>query len=122
VPHQVALTVAAPVRAGADDDLNRLLASMGEGVANGAVIDLAQLPDVHFARLAVVPSATDSSGGRPFPAWLLYLADSDRHKDDQLRDLVQVGAAGIDRVFGHCEGYPQGTPDVRRYEPAVKPS
>jgi hypothetical protein len=109
VPYQVALTIAAPVRGAAEEDLNRLLATMGEGVANRSVIDLAGLPDVHFARLAVVPSDTDVRG-RPLPAWLLYLADGDRSKDDQLRDLVQVGGAGIDLVFGHCEGYPQGTP------------
>lgn len=116
MPYQVALTIAAPVRAGAEEDLDTLLASMGEGVANGSVIDLARLPDVHFARLAVVPSDTDVRG-RPLPAWLLYVADGDRSKDDQLRDLVQVGGAGIDLVFGHCEGYPQGTPaDADRLE------
>jgi hypothetical protein len=111
VPYQTALTIAAPVRAGAEGDLNRLLASMGNGVASGSVIDLARLPDVHFARLAVVPSDTDVSG-RPLPAWLLYLADADRSRARQLRDLVASGGAGIDRVFGHCEGYPRGGADA----------
>jgi hypothetical protein len=108
VPYQVALTIAAPVQAGAEEDLNRVLASMGEGVANRSVIDLARLPDVHFARFVVVSRDTDAQG-RPLPASLLYIADSDRSKEQQLRDLVEVGGAGIDRLFGHCESYAQGT-------------
>jgi hypothetical protein len=116
VPYQVALTIAAPVRTGAEEELDRLLASMGNGVANGSVLDLSQLPDVHFARLVVVPAETDVRGRR-LPAWLLYLADSDRPKAQQLRDLVELGEAGLDRVFGHCEDYPAGTvTDAQRLE------
>ncbi|MDQ3777963.1 MAG: hypothetical protein M3310_03725 [Actinomycetota bacterium] len=109
MPYQVALTIAAPVRAGAEEELDRLLSTMGDGVANGSVLDLGRLPDVHFARLAVVPAATDVRG-RPLPAWLLYIADGDRPKARQLDDLVALGGSGIDRVFGHCDGYPPGTP------------
>ena len=55
MPYQRALTIAAPVRAGAREELEQLLESMGDGVANGSVLDFGALTGVHFARLAVVP-------------------------------------------------------------------
>ena len=51
MPYQVALTIDAPVREEAVDDLKRLLAIMGDGVANGSLIDFGALSGVHFARL-----------------------------------------------------------------------
>lgn len=54
MPYQSALTIVAPVRAGAVDDLKSVLATMGDGVANGSVIDFGALSGVHFARLIVV--------------------------------------------------------------------
>jgi hypothetical protein len=54
VPYQVALTIAAPVRAGAENDLNRVLESMGDGVANGSVVDFSAFSGVHFARFVLL--------------------------------------------------------------------
>ncbi len=105
MPYQDALTIVAPVRAGAVDDLKSLLATMGDGVANGAVLDFAELSGVHFARLIVVDADHDSSGA-PLPASLLLLADLDVNKDAHLVELAEIAGEGIDRLFGHCEGYP----------------
>jgi hypothetical protein len=105
MPYQVALTVVAPVRAGAVDDLKGLLAAMGDGVANGSVIDFGALSGVHFARLFVVDADEDSSGA-PLPASLILLSDVDVPKAEHLEELAEVAGTGIDRVFGHCEGYP----------------
>jgi hypothetical protein len=114
VSHQVALTVVAPVRADAADDLRRLLATMGDGVANGNVLDLGEFTGLHFARLVLVDEATDLKGAR-LPASLLYLADLDLPKDRHLAELAEADPEGIDRLFGHCEGYPEqpATPDQR---------
>ena len=54
MPYQRALTIVAPVRAGARGELESLLETMGNGVANGSVLDFGALSGVHFARLAVV--------------------------------------------------------------------
>ena len=82
---------------------------MGDGVANGSVIDFGALDGVHFARLMMAPADTDQSGAR-LPASLILLSDFDGAVDAHLEQLVETAGAGIDRVFGHCEGYPEGEP------------
>ena len=107
MPYQVALTVVAPVRPGAVDDLKQLLATMGDGVANGSIIDFGALTGVHFARLILVDEDRDHSGAS-LPASLILLTDLDVSVETHLAELVDSAGAGIDRVFGHCEGYPAG--------------
>src|SRR5829696_909701 len=105
MPYQTALTIGAPVRPGAEDDLDRLLASMGDGVANGSVIDFGALTDVHFARIFVIPAETDETG-KPLPAYLFLLVDADVSKRRILAELAE--REGMDALFGHCEGYSAG--------------
>lgn len=114
MPSQSALTIAAEVRPEATEDLRRLLASMGDGVANGSVIDLGAPEAVHFARLVLVDAATDLRGA-PLPAWLVYMADVDVPKQQHLVELVDEAGDGIDRLFGHCVNYPSApaTPEQR---------
>ncbi|HEV2901943.1 MAG TPA: hypothetical protein VGW30_01650 [Gaiellaceae bacterium] len=112
MPFQSALSVVAPVRDGAAEELDRVLAQMGNGVANGEVIDFGSLSGLHFARIVVVPADTDHRG-RPLPANIVYLADLDVSPEEHLAELVRTAGDGVDRVFGHCEGYPGGTPGER---------
>ncbi|HET9324887.1 MAG TPA: hypothetical protein VFO03_13495, partial [Gaiellaceae bacterium] len=104
MPYQSALTVVASVRDDAVEDLNALLAEMGDGVANGRVIDFESLTGVHFARIVVVPADTDPRG-RPLPANLVYLTDLDVPPSHHLAELSRHFGEGVDRVFGHCDGY-----------------
>jgi hypothetical protein len=103
------MTIDAPVRPGAVEALESVLATMGDGVANGSVIDFGALTGVHFARLMVIDAETDQSGA-PMPAHLILLSDLDIPAGRHLAELVDAAGEGIDRVFGHCEGYPTGTP------------
>lgn len=100
MPYQVALTIDAPVRAEAVADLKRLLATMGDGVANGSLIDFGALSGVHFARLFVI----DEDAEARLPAHLFLLADLDVSADTHLTELVDTAGEGIDRIFVHCEG------------------
>jgi hypothetical protein len=111
--YQTALTIGAPVRPGAVEELERLLATMGDGVANGSVLDFGALTGVHFARLFVIPEETDESG-RPLPAHLFLLSDFDVSKWRHLRELVETGGEGIDRLFGHCADYPAAATPAQR--------
>ena len=112
--HQSALTVVAEVRPEAVDDLRSLLESMGDGVANGQVLDFDELTGLHFARVVLVEASADLKG-RPLPASLLYLSDFDIAKDRHLAELAERGGEGVDRLFGHCVGYPEApaTPEQR---------
>ena len=96
MPYQRALTVVAPVRAGAREELETLLETMGDGVANGSVLDFGSLTGVHFARFAVVE---EDEG---LPAHLILMTDFDVSRAQHLGELSEHD--GIDRLFGHCEG------------------
>ena len=72
MPYQRSLTIVAPVREGAENEVEALLAGMGDGVANGSVIDFGAVEDVHFARLMMAPADTGRSGAR-LPASLILL-------------------------------------------------
>jgi hypothetical protein len=109
MPYQRSLTIVAPVREGAESDVESLLTTMGDGVANGSVIDFGALDGVHFARVVMVPADTDQAGAR-LPASVILLSDVDVARDAHLEQLAETSADGIDRVFGHCEGYPEGEP------------
>jgi len=114
VSHQSALTVVAEVRPEAVDELRSVLESMGDGVANGSVLDFEELTGLHFGRVVLVEPATDLKG-EPLPASLLLLTDFDIAKDRHIAELAERGGSGIDRLFGHCIGYPEApaTPDQR---------
>jgi hypothetical protein len=101
MPYQRSLTIVAPVRAGAEGDVEVLLATMGDGVANGSVLDFGALENVHFARLFMAPRDGDAG----LPASLILLADFEGSVDAQLERLATGQGAGIDRVFGHCVDY-----------------
>jgi hypothetical protein len=112
MPYQRSLTIIAPVRPGAAGDLENLLATMGDGVANGSVIDFGALTAVHFARLMMIGEDTDHAG-RPLPANLVLLSDFDVTPEAHLAELLETAGKGLDRVFAHCEGYPTGEPTPR---------
>ena len=97
MPYQSALTIDAPVRAGARGELESLLATMGNGVANDSVLDFGALSGLHFARVAVVPE------DKGFPAHLILLTDVDVSAAKHLSELAEQ--EGLDRLFAHCEGY-----------------
>jgi hypothetical protein len=103
--HQVAVTIVAEVRLGESQGLSELLVTMGDGVANGSVVDLAALRDVHFARFVLLEETKDLRG-EPLPASLIYMADVDLPRDRHLADLVDTAGRGLDLLFGRCEGYP----------------
>ncbi len=104
MPHQVALTLSAEIRPDQVDALKELLASMGDGVANGSVVDFDALEGVHFARFVVLEAAEDMRG-EALAAQLVYMSDLDVSHDQHLGELVDM--EGIHRLFGHCEGYPE---------------
>ncbi|MEA2484896.1 MAG: hypothetical protein QOD46_7 [Actinomycetota bacterium] len=105
MPHQVALTIVAHIRAGEAGNLDRLLRTMGDGVANNSTVDFASLEGVHFARFVLVDETTDLQGN-PLRPLLIYMADLDLAADRHLGDLVDEGGTGIDELFGLCDEYP----------------
>jgi hypothetical protein len=109
MPHQVALTVRAPIKPGQVGALNRLLAQMADP-AGGRAIPFERLETTHFARLFVLDEVDGGpDGGAPIPASLVYMSDIDAPAWRHLIALVRVGGARLDDVFAHCEGWPSAS-------------
>src|SRR5919199_1891666 len=121
MPHQVALTISAPVRADAAADLEALLATMGDGVANGSVVDLASFDGVHFARFVLVPETAALDGSR-LPALLVYMR---RHRvKEQAFYVNTIGRTSRQirqeaELRDAIETFVDGAPDLARDDAAA---
>jgi hypothetical protein len=115
MPGQEAVTVRAAVRPGHLSELSRALhASERTGGHPGSLpscLPLERFAEVHFARFFLL-DAVVLHDGQPVPESLVYMADVDGSADAHLRALVERAPAGVDELFGHCEGYPT-VPDRR---------
>lgn len=107
MPQQEAFTAIADIRPGAGESLERLLAVIGKDPAQNTVLPFGALPNVHFARLLVLPESVDLDGG-VIPAKLVISTNVDGSVRQHVRDLAHAVPEGLDQVFGHCEGYPAG--------------
>ena len=111
MPGQEAVTVRAPVRPGQLSELSRALeASEQSGARPGSLparLPLGDFAEVHFARFFLLDAVTLHSG-ETVPESLVYMADVDGSVERHLCALVDRAPAGLDELFGHCEGYPAG--------------
>jgi len=107
VPHQEALTVVARIKSGQVAAVENLLGTIPDHVDTWNVIPFAKLAQVHFARLVVFREALDLKGNT-LPARLALLTNIDAPAEAHIKELASVCGAGLDAVFGHCEGYPDG--------------
>lgn len=105
MPHQVAITVRADVGRGQVDSLRRVLEDMEESGSRQTLVPFELLP-VHFARFVVLDEALDLDG-EPLAATLIFMSDVDAPVRRYLTQLSGLAAEGLDRIFGHCEGYPE---------------
>jgi hypothetical protein len=115
MPHQVSLTVIDQIKPGQIDSLKELLGTIAEHRDSWDVIPFKQLSNVHFARLVVFDEATDLNYNVVAPR-LALLTNVDAPLKTHLRELASVCGEGLDRVFGHCLGFPDSaerTPESR---------
>jgi hypothetical protein len=111
MPHQVALTIRAPIKSGRAGALKRLLTEMADP-ASGRAIPFERLGTTHFARLFVldeVDAGPYGSAGPTIPASLVYMTDIDAPVWRHLVALTRIGGAQLDAVFAHCEGWPSSS-------------
>jgi hypothetical protein len=106
---QTALTIVAPVIPGHKGQLRDLVQRAAADPAGNDLVPFGRLEGTHFARLLVLDETSDLDGA-PIPAQLLLMSDFDGPLDRYLERLLQVAGSGLDVLFGHCEGYPGGTP------------
>ncbi len=62
VIEQSALTVVAPIREGAEGELDRLLRGFRLGPVDGVTLDLRKVKRLHFGRFVILPAIEDPGG------------------------------------------------------------
>ncbi len=105
MPHQLAVTVRAPIAPGRKADVVQLLSDINRKGAASGPLPFAEMEGVHFARLFVIDDATDLEG-RSLPASLVYMADIDAPLGRHWGELAAKAGPGLDEVFGRCADYP----------------
>ncbi|HEX6371350.1 MAG TPA: hypothetical protein VF006_20695 [Longimicrobium sp.] len=120
---QGSLLVMATIRPGQYEPLKKLLGQIahppaGQDIELNPVIPFLKLRTVHFARLLLHPESPSDEApipkvngelqihGPPIPAKLLLATDFDGPLQPHLEELLDVAGPGLDRVFGHCKGWP----------------
>ena len=94
-----AFTGLTKVRTGREAELSAYLTQLGTNIQSSTDIAFSELRRVHFCRWLVVRD----TAGEP---WLAFESNYDGLLDDHLRELIQVGARGVHRIYRECEGYP----------------
>jgi hypothetical protein len=120
VTPQSAFLVLAPVREDARASLLALLEAMNglPGHADPAndVIAFGRFERLHFARICLVDDNTLADLAayrippRTYPLHLAFLGDVDASAESFLEELADRAAAGLTKLFSHCEGFERGTP------------
>jgi len=100
MPHQIAVTVRAPLRPGRAPEVAALLDTLGKEVAHDGR-PFAGMPGVHFARVFVLPG--DAELG--VPDSLVYLAEVDAPLRAHLDDVLDQDR--LTALFAQCTGYPE---------------
>ncbi|MFY9487811.1 MAG: hypothetical protein WAP35_03820 [Solirubrobacterales bacterium] len=101
---QLAVTIIGDVRRDRVAALRAELTTMAGDPAGNSLIPFGRFSTTHFARFILLPEALDLDE-QPIPAKLVYLADIDEPRAQHFDDLLSFGGAGLDRLFGNCEGY-----------------
>src|SRR5262249_19655879 len=105
MPHQIGVTIRAPVAAEGVADLRQGCADAGKKGLGEAPFGFAGCRGLHFARFYLLEETADLTG-RPIPASLVFMSEVDAPLRRHLADLADVAKEGIDQAFQHCTGYP----------------
>src|ERR1700722_12737843 len=118
------IMVVAPIIAGREAELRRLLAGMNRepGVADpdNLLVPFGKITTLHFARFVVLVDETREDllvYGAPLPNAinsLAFLCDCDGTADALRRDLVTYAGAGLRQIFSFCDSF-QSSLDLLRW-------
>ncbi|MEU7059502.1 hypothetical protein [Streptomyces sp. NPDC046197] len=112
MPHQLPVTIRAPVAADRVAAVRDVLDEANEKGPFGAYFCFPDLENVHFVRLLLVPEGPGGAEGG-MPAAVVYIAEVDAPQRRHLADLVRTCGDDLEKVFRHCEGYPAADAPAR---------
>ena len=101
MPHQILITIKAPLKPGRAAETAALLDTLRKAVEHDGS-PFADLPGVHFARMFLLPGDPELE----VPDSLVYLGEIDAPQRPHLRALAADGTLAA--LFAQCVGYPDG--------------
>lgn len=105
---QEALTVVTPIDPERVEALSDFLTAIGDDVTRNEHVPFGDLKTVHFARWVILPARESETGGAPYPPQLVYSCSLDGTAQEHVAELLREARAGVDRIYGHCLGFPTG--------------
>jgi hypothetical protein len=118
------IMVVAPIIAGREAELRRLLASMNQepGTADpdNTLVPFGKITTLHFARFVILEDKTREDllvYGAPLPSAtnsLAFLCDCDGTADALRRDLITHAESGLRQIFSFCNSF-QSNSDLLRW-------
>jgi hypothetical protein len=103
VPHQILVTIRAPLRPGRAVQVASLLDLLRTSVRQDGG-PLADLPGVHFARVFVLPGDPELD----LPDTLTFLSEIDAPLRAHLNALTGPESGLLGQLFAQCDGFPEG--------------
>lgn len=103
--YQNGLTIVTPIIEGQEEALRQTLQDIDDDVESNDLVPLSRCVRIHFARWIILERSSDALG-RPTPAVLIFSTNYDGALEAHLDELYEHGAAGLDRIYRSCEGYP----------------
>ena len=112
--NQGALTIITEIKLGEAENLRVLLKKLVYSKDNpdidietNDIVPFAKLTTIHFARFVVVEESLSLTGElRPVDPFLILSTNYDDPLGKHLEQLVDVAGNGLDRIYSHCEDYP----------------
>jgi hypothetical protein len=99
------LNIICPLRPDRVGAVQAVLQEMASSPGQNPVVPFGELGGVHFGRVLSLDASQDLQG-QPIPPQLLLMAELDGSRESFLQQLVDTSGPNLDRLFGHCAGYP----------------
>lgn len=96
-----ALTALVHIKPGRREQLQQVLAAVGERIAAGGPTPLDDIGTVHFARWVILPDYGEDGG-------LLFATNYDGSFDDYIRDFAEQAPDSFEAIYSNCVGWPEG--------------
>ncbi|HSB93744.1 MAG TPA: hypothetical protein VLC28_11515 [Flavitalea sp.] len=106
--NQSPLTIVSPVQKSQQQALLKVLFELNYNVEHRMPESFEKIGTIHFARWLVIDFSPGSFPGFvPNDPKLVFASNFDGGIKDQIRDLCEQATDIIDKVYDHCEGYPE---------------
>jgi hypothetical protein len=99
------VTLIATILPGRVDPLRQVLCEIAVNAKSNPTFPFDRIHGVHFARWVILPRDAGNVFG-DFPEQVMYASEFDGSRRSHLEQLVESVPTGLDRILGHCEGYP----------------